>query len=583
MTCNFNYFSNEHKGALLTSAFNNTLEVDIPDNTIEEFATDNTNNVTVENVMKSFRVGSGQNWEQNYKKNAFNNTGNNLTNNLNQVMKNTATNYNQNVSIYNKQVDIANRHQELVSSNARKIEKQFKDLSEISDNIALRTRAIELNEEVENKKLFAKRILMSFFVMLPFLLIPIILITTGTVTPLFGIIFFGLVVLGYGIYLLIVYLRNKTKRFAPVIKEKVDRRVKAVTNFYDRQKKALSKELSEYVYGECDCPEEENGESDEAKTNAYLNSKDLSDKLSTFDSLIPGETSLDQFQSIYNIIGCGKNLTDKDIEFWRSRNTMKDVIEDMKKYYRLSDNCTGTKQENDFCQPGRCDKVTYKLRSNGPLMYYDGSAPPEQIYPEPIGSFDIIYKGVSYTLPEDFGKLVKGVKNPIDKIFFVAWAFKMEKNGVKMDDPRLKSKLNIIEREISDSDPEPYWRNIKLPLVDNFKDTVLVVCQKYNSERKDLGEGIGKFLVDTWNYFFEEQIPPNVYEMWINKLNEAVKNNVKVEKIYDQFMNDILKSNKFRSQYGSIEKFIEVKLRDIFQRIIIEGQYDFSTSDVSTA
>ena len=38
----------------------------------------------------------------------------------------------------------------------------------------------------------------------------------------------------------------------------------------------------------------------------------------------------------------------------------------------------------------------YLMKTNGPFYYYDGSAPPQQIYPEAIGTIEVNVEGKNY-------------------------------------------------------------------------------------------------------------------------------------------------------------------------------------------
>lgn len=557
--------NNENQGASLATAFDNTIMLDTPDEEQECFA----NNVSIQDVMNSYKRNGGSDWEKNYKKNIYTQANQNVQTNLNQVMTNLAKNYNQTASIYNKQADILNRHEDIVDENSKKINRQFQDLNEISEQIALKSRIIELNDEMARKKVVIKKIVFSFLVVLPFFLIPIILITTGGIPPIAGFIILAAIVLGYVIYGLVVYIQNKEKYFKPIIIKKVNDFDSKVKGFYDRERSKFQKELQNFVYGECECPEEEAIVDD---------SEYVKEQLKKFLDLVPANTPLSKYQELFSILGCSRNLTDKDIEWWKTRNTMQEVINDIKAYYRLASQCKGSKEQNDFCLPELCTKQKYLLKENGPFMYYDGSAPPQQVHPIPVGAVNIEMNGKIFNFPEDAQKIMENVDNPIKRLFFILWAEMLRQNGINFNDPRFKSKLNIIELEVAGSDPEPYWDKVRLPLVNEFDDTIKVVCQKYNSDRKDLGQGVGQFLNDTWHFMMEDQIPTDIYQRWIKKLNEAVKNKKKVEDVYREFTNEVMNSNRFKRKWGNMNNYLDIKVRELFDKY--KSGYHFADPEV---
>lgn len=537
---------------------------------IRENFVNNNEEITQKDVFNAIKKHGGPNWEQDYKERIYNETNYRIHNNLNEIAQNLAKNYNRTASIYNKQTDIINKHQDLVDNNTQKLNKQLDDLNAIQNEIALKSRIIELNEEMAEKKLKQKKMIIGFFVLLPLLLIPILMISYNLTTPIIGLAILFLMVLGYVIYLIVVYKMNEPKKFKPVKdkpKRKKSRYEEAIANYYGEEKERLRRELSEFAYGNCVCPEEDDG------------FDDLEGKLDKFKNKDPATMSLADYQELFSLIGCRRDLNDNDVAKWRTYPNIQMVINEIKNDFRKASGCTGTKEENEFCLPDRCSEKNYLLNANGPFMYYDGSAPPEQIYPPAIGSVDVNVEGKIMNLPSEISTLIEKVQNPITKLFFIVWGMGLVAKGINLNDPRFRTKLDIGELEIANSAPEPYWDEIKLPLVADFDTTIKRVCQKYNSERKDLGEGIGRFLIDTWYFFMNENIPNDIYNRWLKIMNRAIADDDDMEEYYNQFIKEIISHSKFIQKYGDVSNFIGLKLRDMANKL--ENSNTFAQADVT--
>jgi len=557
-------------------------------NIIETFANydiienmENNSNLNAVDVFNAIKTERGPVWDQNYKTNTLNRANIDIQTNLNQMMRNLSKNYNTSASLYNKQSSIINRHQDLVESNTKKLNKQLDDLNAISNEIALKTRMIELNEELADKKVRQKKMIIGFFVLLPILILPILLITSGNLSPFVGIGVILLFIVGYLVYILVVYLRGKKKSFKAAKVEKKEPKkestyISKLRAYYEKENNIIKKQLQQQVYGDCDCPAEEERE---IKIEDEFDSEEMKARLSSYKGKVPSAMTLADFQELWRTIGCRKDLNDKDIKYWKGLGTIDKVMEDMKTYYRLASTCTGNKDQNEFCLPDKCTKKNYLLDANGPFMYYDGSAPPQQIYPEPVGKVKVSGNGNAFTLPDEIQKILENIENPVKKLFFAFWFMHMMKRGISFDDPRLKNQLEVIEFEDSNATPSPFWAEIKLPLVSEMDTTVKKVCQKYNSDRRDLGQGVGKFLVDTWNYFFNEPIPNTIYDRWLRRLNEAIENQDELEEHYEQFIKEIMTDNRFLEKYGNMDRFMDVKMKEMMKDF--NDNYGFSQAQVT--
>ena len=215
-------------------------------------------------------------------------------------------------------------------------------------------------------------------------------------------------------------------------------------------------------------------------------------------------------------------------------------------------------------------KGDYLLKSNGPFYYYDGSAPPQQIYPGAVGSIEFGIDGKNYKFPKDIKDKLKEIKNPITRFFFTIWLGIFEKNGIKPDDPRFAQDLDVIDFPDSDRTPMPFWDNIKLPIVTNVDKQFNYLFQSYSGEKKNISKTASVLLVDLWNFIFGDQIPGDIYQTWVNKLSiEVKKDNPNVEQFYQDYLDEIMKLPKFSEKYGSgfpgLSKFAELKMVDFIK------------------
>lgn len=67
----------------------------------------------------------------------------------------------------------------------------------------------------------------------------------------------------------------------------------------------------------------------------------------------PASMSLNQYQKLWNNIGCKSILTEDSLSWWRKQD-YQTVINDMKNYYKLAVNCSGDDKQNAICLPGVC-------------------------------------------------------------------------------------------------------------------------------------------------------------------------------------------------------------------------------------
>lgn len=408
-----------------------------------------------------------------------------IAQNQQEITANLVSNYNKKAELYNYQVDLIGQNEKLVENHNKKLNKQLDDLTAIQDQIALKDRVIELNDELTKRQIRNKKILIGFFVLIPLLGIPLLLVVTNAFSPFIGIGIAVLMIVGYIIYMIVVTNQSEFKKFRLEKKRIISKYEKSLANYWNKQKEALKQSLSKFVNGQC-----------------------------------------------------------------------------------ADDGRTGTQEEEESGGgSGVFPKGDYLMKSNGPFYYYDGSAPPQQIYPGAVGSINFNIEGQIQKFPNiDFEK----IKNPLTQFFFFLWADILFKNGINLDDSRFNEILDVIDFPDSDQTPMPFWDNIKLPIVTNIKQQFNYLFQSYSGEKKNLSQTASVLLIDLWNFIFGDKIPGDIYESWVNKLADVVKqDNPNIEKFYQDYFNNIMILPKFTEKYGSgddgLMKFVELKMVDFIK------------------
>ena len=414
-----------------------------------------------------------------------------ISKNQDEIVKNLASNYNKKAELYNYQIDVISQNEKLVETQNRKLNNQLDEMTAIQEQIALKDRVMVLNDELTNKQIRNKKILIGFFVLIPFLGIPFLLVVTKAFSPFLGISLAGLMIIGYIIYMLVVANQSEVKKFGREDKRIISKYEKSIANFWNKEKEALSKSLSKFVNGQC-------------LDNGGLQEEEES-----------GSSS--------------------------SRN-------------------------KNIAYP----KGDYLMKSNGPFYYYDGSAPPQQIYPGATGSIDFNIEGENYKFPKDISAKLSEIKNPITKFFFETWLSILNKNGINVNDPRFAQDLDVIEFPDSDQTPMPFWDNIKLPIVTNINQQFNYLFQSYSKEKKNLSQTASVLLVDLWNFVFGNKIPGDVYDKWVNRLADVIKQtNPDIGQFYKNYLDAIMVLPKFSEKYGSgfqgLMKFVEIKMVDFIK------------------
>lgn len=406
----------------------------------------------------------------NYEQNKYINSTTSVQKNLNEIIKNLTDNYNQKAQIYNSTTEAIKNHDFILSSRNKKLNKQSEDLLKIQNDIILKSREIELNNETTNKQLFIKRVMQGSFILFPLIILILILMYYQAIGPYVSLGIISLLVVGYIIYVVVINNKMKIRQFL----------------------KPVMGSIREY---------------DNVARQVY-------------NDIVPPVCKSEQVEE---------------------ENLMID-----KRQYNIS-----------------------ILNSNGPFYYYDGSAPPEQVYPIPIGSIQFDTGNGIVVFPEEIGMSLNSLNNIMIYIFFTSWMGLMMKNGMNLNDPKFLKKLNITDLEdVSSTYNLPVWENIGLPLAADFEDNIKVKCSKYNDIRSKSGKNASIFLVDTWNFFLGDEIPKDIYQKWLKKINSVILRKGNLTKVYFEFYEYVLGSNQFKEKYpppNGEHNFIQTKFTDFMK------------------
>jgi uncharacterized membrane protein len=407
----------------------------------------------------------------NYEQNNYDTSTNSVQKNLNNIIQNLTDNYNQKAQIYNSTADAIKNHDFILSSRNKKLNKQSEDLLKIQDNIILKTREIELNNETTNKQLFIKRTMQGSFVLLPLIILILILMYYQVIGPYISLGIISLLVVGYIIYIVVINNKMKIRQF-----------------------------------------------------------------------LKPVMGSIREYENV-------------------ARQVYNDIVPPV---------CKGeeeAEEENNMINKSQLNISV--LNANGPFYYYDGSAPPEQVYPIPIGSIQFDTGDGIVVFPEELNISLNNLNNIMLYLFFTSWIGLMMKNGIDLNDPKFYQKLDITNLEdVSSTYNLPVWENIGLPLTADFEDNIKVKCSKYNDMRMKSGKNASIFLVDTWNFFLGNEIPRDIYQKWLKKINSVILRKGNLQKVYFEFYEHVIGSNQFKEKYPSpngVNNFVQAKFTDFIK------------------
>lgn len=411
----------------------------------------------------------------NYEQNNYDTSTNTVQKNLNNIIQNLTDNYNQKAQIYNSTADAIKNHDFILSSRNNRLNKQSEDLLKVQNDIILKTREIELNNETANKQLFIKRVMQGSFVLFPLIILILILMYYQVFGPYISLGIISLLVVGYIIYIVVINNKMKIRQF-----------------------------------------------------------------------LKPVMGSIREYENV-------------------ARQVYNDIIPPV---------CKGEEAEEENNTINKSQLNISVLNANGPFYYYDGSAPPEQVYPIPIGSIQFDTGDGIVVFPEELNMSLNNFNNIMLYIFFTSWIGLMMKNGIDLNDPKFFQKLDITNLEdVSSTYNLPVWENIGLPLTADFEDNIKVKCSKYNDMRMKSGKNASIFLVDTWNFFLGDEIPRDIYQKWLKKINSVILRKGNLQKVYHQFYEYVVSSNQFKEKYpppNGVNNFVQAKFSD-FMKFLTEN------------
>ena len=411
----------------------------------------------------------------NYEQNQYDTSTISVQKNLNEIIQNLTDNYNQKAQIYNSTADTIKNHDIILSKRNNLLNKQSDDLLKIQDNIVLKTREIELNNETTNKQLFIKRVMQGSFVLFPLIILILILMYYQVVGPYVSLGIISLLVVGYIIYVVVINNKMKIRQF-----------------------------------------------------------------------LKPVMGSIRDYEKV-------------------ARQVYNDIVPPV---------CKGEEAEEENNQINKNQLNISILNSNGPFYYYDGSAPPEQVSPIPIGSIQFDTGDGIIVFPEELGISLDKLNNIMLYLFFTSWLGLMMKNGIDLNDPKFFQKLDITNLEdVPTTYNLPLWENIGLPLTTDFQDNINVKCSKYNDIRSKSGKNASIFLVDTWNFFLGDEIPRDIYQKWLKRINSVILRKGNLTKVYFEFYNYVINSKQFKEKYpppNGIDNFVNAKFTD-FMKFLTEN------------
>lgn len=230
----------------MTSALQNKLYIDIK--RANSMLTPKQSNLPSEEVLESFECN-----EENEQSNVAPQVKN-LVCDMNNQIKTLAQGYDFRAKYANNQRSILRNSFTSNEIFDKKIDKNVQRLDSIANEIMVKDRLIKFNKEKLRENELTEKLLRGFFATFVLLTIPVVLYFTNVISLR---VLFALVLayfIGYFIYMGVMIRKNKLKKFfKPVFKEMSDYE-KAARNYVKKEKNRISKELSEFAYGQCNCP-----------------------------------------------------------------------------------------------------------------------------------------------------------------------------------------------------------------------------------------------------------------------------------------------------------------------------------------
>ena len=76
----------------------------------------------------------------------------------------------------------------------------------------------------------------------------------------------------------------------------------------------------------------------------------------------PRTIPLERLQAMFEKAGCTRSLTEENVGWWRGRNSLNDIQNDMNAYGSITKGCSGSRGQHEFCSPGSCSQCNKKAK-----------------------------------------------------------------------------------------------------------------------------------------------------------------------------------------------------------------------------
>jgi hypothetical protein len=76
----------------------------------------------------------------------------------------------------------------------------------------------------------------------------------------------------------------------------------------------------------------------------------------------PRTIPLERLQAMFEKAGCTRKLIEGNVGWWRGRNSLTDIQNDMNAYGSITKGCSGSTGQHEFCSPGKCAQCNKKAR-----------------------------------------------------------------------------------------------------------------------------------------------------------------------------------------------------------------------------
>ena len=136
----------------------------------------------------------------------------------------------------------------------KKINKNVNKLDNIANEIMVKDRLIEFNKQKLKDNDLIVKLLKGFFATFVFLTIPFVLYFTNAISLRVLVILVALYFIGYFIYMGVMIRKNKLKKFFKPMFKEMSEYEKAARSYVKKEANRISKELSDFAYGQCNCP-----------------------------------------------------------------------------------------------------------------------------------------------------------------------------------------------------------------------------------------------------------------------------------------------------------------------------------------